>query len=163
MRFLALLCAIGTTLAMRTKCAQDKLSTVDDARRKGGWASMSIPDDCEEIILSRRFHLSDPPPPRPGRHGTPPGEKLDDAALTARVEAFARAIEDRDEDSALEVLCDSLPYTSPPPPVLSMCARFETRSGLIPAPGDSDGHEPAHGRAHDEDRRRASDQARARP
>ena len=67
---------------------------------------MSIPDDCEEIILSRRFHLSDPPPPRPGRHGTPPGEKLDDAALTARVEAFARAIEDRDEDSALEVLCE---------------------------------------------------------
>ena len=102
MRVLALLCAIGTTLAMRTKCAQDKLSTVDDARKKGGWSSMTIPADCEEIILSRRFQLGDPPPPRPGRHGTPPGEKLDDAALTARVEALAHAIENREDESALE-------------------------------------------------------------
>ena len=121
MRFLVATLTLSSALAMRVKCAQDKLSTVDDARKKGGWSSMTIPADCEEIILSRRFHLSDPPPPRPGRHGTPPGEKLDDAALTARVEAFARAIEDRDEDSALEVLCDSLLHT-PLPPLSSPCA-----------------------------------------
>ena len=121
MRFLVATLTLSSALAMRVKCAQDKLSTVDDARKKGGWSSMTIPADCEEIILSRRFQLGDPPPPRPGRHGTPPGEKLDDAALTARVEAFARAIEDRDEDSALEVLCVSLLH-APLPPLSSPCA-----------------------------------------
>ena len=102
MRFLVATLTLSSALAMRVKCAQDKLSTVDDARKKGGCSSMTIPADCEEIILSRRFQLGDPPPPRPGRHGTPPGEKLDDAALTARVEALARAIENREDESALE-------------------------------------------------------------